>query len=364
MNDYFHSEQVRSEIKRIQEDKKIYKKGFLIFGLLNFFVFMLAIWDDGIEFFSESEAYGTVIFFVLLPLAYVVYFNSKFRKGIQINKLKKIIAEMEPKEKAQIKIDNEKNSFIALYEKKIEEKLKALNTSYPSSSIRIGMKNGLKLSLWKDEYSIFFIITNNTYLNKGFLKKLEGLSDESYKNHIEGIYRSLNYIKYDELMYYAIEGEKSSQMITSGGGGEAGGISLMGAAVGGLLFGPAGMIIGSRKKTTINEVHTEITEEDNRFINLYYKKGQKVEKIEFDYKEYPNLRSFLPEYDLAVVNQRLAMIHPNKTEKLISDDVKVPKQIERKSKDKLTRLKELKSMLEEGLIDESEFNKLKTEIIE
>lgn len=271
---------------------------------------------------------------------------------------------MEPKEKAQIKIDNEKNSFIALYEKKIEEKLKALNTSYPSSSIRIGMKNGLKLSLWKDEYSIFFIITNNTYLNKGFLKKLEGLSDESYKNHIEGIYRSLNYIKYDELMYYAIEGEKSSQMITSGGGGEAGGISLMGAAVGGLLFGPAGMIIGSRKKTTINEVHTEITEEDNRFLNLYYKKGQKVEKIEFDYKEYPNLRSFLPEYDLAVVNQRLAMIHPNKTEKLISDDVKVPKQIERKSKDKLTRLKELKSMLEEGLIDESEFNKLKTEIIE
>lgn len=152
----------------------------------------------------------------------------------------------------------------------------------------------------------------------------------------------LEYIKIpiDKIQYYAKEGDVQYTTQISGGGG--GGSSLLGAVVGGAIAGEAGAIIGSRKKTT--PITTTTNTHDTRKTILRYYEGDALKVLSYRGTDmYDFLLKNVPEKDLLSVQ-----LATQKTPKSES------------TKEKLI---ELKSLYEEGLIDESEYNEKRSEIL-
>lgn len=120
MNNYSYSEQVKFEIDSIQEDKKIYKKGFLIAGLsgliLFFLLSFLIIIESGVEYGIElffSDTFNIFFFSLwgIWPTFYAIYYNSKWGKKHRIIHLEMIYNELKSKEQgmnASIKDDKQK----------------------------------------------------------------------------------------------------------------------------------------------------------------------------------------------------------------------------------------------------------------
>lgn len=297
-----------------------------------------------------------------------MYSNTNYAKNKKIKKLNKSIEHYqnlkkylvnELKEAKELKLERTSKN-VTLYEeyqKKIDDKLDSFEIDYPTKYVTLKTKDALEVNLWINSNRLFFIITNNIPFKKNFLieKKRDVDDSDDHNQILEGIYKSFAFLFLDSILYYTVEGAMTTESQTTGGGGTTGGLSLGGAVVGGLLFGPVGMIIGSRKKTTINEVKTETYTKDNRKLVLYYSSGTTTKKIEFSPDDYATLKAFLPDYDLDVVNQRQAI--KSKGEKSII------KEIPEISTSKTDKIRELKALLDENAIDEIEFEKLKKEII-
>lgn len=150
----------------------------------------------------------------------------------------------------------------------------------------------------------------------------------------------IEYIKIpiDKVQYFAKEGDVQYTTQISGGGG--GGSSLLGAVVGGAIAGEAGAIIGSRKKTT--PITTTTNTHDTRKTILRYYEGETLKVLSYEGTDmYEFLLKNIPEKDLLSVQLATQ---------------KMPKSV----KDKLI---ELKSLHEEGLIDETEYNEKRVEIL-
>lgn len=147
-----------------------------------------------------------------------------------------------------------------------------------------------------------------------------------------------------DIKFYAMEGELSYSTRTSGGG-----VNVKGAVGGGLLFGDAGAIIGSRAGT---EIRSETLTHDNRSIIIcYVRDGQEHTE---------DLKSFDPDKTLAALRELL----PGKDYKSYSLSILQNSQnTNSNSSNTATQIKELKELLDIGAITEEEFATKKKQIL-
>ena len=108
----------------------------------------------------------------------------------------------------------------------------------------------------------------------------------------------------DEIVYYKSGGSiRYEQMISGSGGGEN---SYSGAIVGGLLFGSAGAIIGSRAKETKTEISSTTVTHDTRVLILCIKRNSVMYTISLSLEAEQVLDWLIPEkqYDYVVQKRR------------------------------------------------------------
>jgi hypothetical protein len=286
----------------------------------------------------------------------------------ELDRLNNELNQEKQKELNDKRIKESVSKSIPDYQLKIEEKLSSFKTEFPKFYSKIKLASPFDINderniqqliahTWQDDEKVYFIVTPSeiSRFDKNFLLNYRGviLKNTSGRNILDGIYNSLSYIFKKDIIYYTVEGNQSHEQKISGGGGTIGGVSIAGAAVGGILFGPIGMIIGSRKKTEIQEIKSETITKDNRKLVLYYSRNSKTEKIEFSADSYADFKRILPEYDLSVVNSGSARKDDNSEKKLN----------EKNTNNKIEKIKELQDLLQQELITLEEFNKLKKEII-
>lgn len=166
-------------------------------------------------------------------------------------------------------------------------------------------------------------------------------------------------IKAKDIEYYKVEG--ISQYVSDVTGG---GANIAGAVYGGILAGGAGAVVGSKIGT---EVKTEIIKKDGRKLFLcYYADGVlKSEEIISDNIDcvYSLLRQWIPTKDYSYVISQNNASPVNNTQETLPYTEK--KQIERTAPTKrsYSELKELKELLDLGIITQAEFDQKKREIL-
>ncbi|MBD5469453.1 MAG: hypothetical protein HDR21_15105 [Lachnospiraceae bacterium] len=149
-------------------------------------------------------------------------------------------------------------------------------------------------------------------------------------------------IKVSDIKYYRIVGDKYITTEVTGGGG--GGSSIKGAIIGGIIGGEAGAIIGSRKP--VEAVKSSSIVHDKQSVLMYCRDSSII--LKFNSKVFDILLDMLPEKEYEYT------IHETKeTDQNIKSD----------TTDFKSRLKELKSMYEEDLITEEEYNNKKQELL-
>lgn len=129
-------------------------------------------------------------------------------------------------------------------------------------------------------------------------------------------------------------------------------VSLSGAVVGGVLAGPAGMIVGATKDR--NDITTDVEEKDNRKVYIYYRdKNDEIKMFNVQktfFCEYFNFDEFIKK-ELPTKSDTYLSSHKNNGEEEIDKET---------VKDKLVKLKIL---YEDGLIDEDEYKNTKKELL-
>lgn len=149
-------------------------------------------------------------------------------------------------------------------------------------------------------------------------------------------------ISLDVIKYYRLIGQKYVTTEISGGGG--GGSSIKGAVIGGLIAGDVGAVIGSRK--AVDEVKGTSTVHDEQVVLLYSTDLSQV--LQFNSAAYKVFTKLIPEMDYEVVATA-------------STDTKQTTSVDIKSAADTVR--ELKKLLDEGLISNEEFEKKRKELL-
>jgi len=161
---------------------------------------------------------------------------------------------------------------------------------------------------------------------------------------------SLKFIPVKNILYWRLVGEKTEQVLVSGGGSIGGGVSVGGAVLGSLIAGPAGMLLGGRKKLKVNEIKSEIKVNDTRKVEFYYVDEDKItKKIIFEHEDIEALKLLIPfkEYDFAIQS--------------IKNDDKKTEKTDTSYEEKLNKLSDL---FEKKLITKEEYEKKRKKIID
>lgn len=129
-----------------------------------------------------------------------------------------------------------------------------------------------------------------------FVKSRSSLSDK------QTIF--LTEIPIDKVIYYKEEGSLRYEQEISGGGGM--GINYTSAVIGGLLFGTAGAIIGSRNGQEIREIKSETREIDTRIVILkIYDQYNNISNFVFNCNTVNAFEWYIPEKEYAyIINKR------------------------------------------------------------
>lgn len=111
-------------------------------------------------------------------------------------------------------------------------------------------------------------------------------------------------IPLDEILYYKSEGMIRYEQQLSGGGGM--GINYGGAVIGGLLFGDAGAMIGSRKNEQIQNIEGKTVTHDTRILTLAIKRNNVVYQVGFNINSELAFDWLIPEkqYDYVIQKRR------------------------------------------------------------
>ena len=156
----------------------------------------------------------------------------------------------------------------------------------------------------------------------------------------------LKKIKIEDILYYRVYNQKDTIAEINGGDGwiSGGGSNLGGAILGGIVAGTPGAIIGSREqvKGKINAVKTSTRTINNSFIIL----KTKTKTIELVYTSIEALEALIPEKDYDRIISSKEKVQETNTQ----DDV-------------VTEIRKYKALLDEGIITEEEFEKLKKKIL-
>ena len=167
-------------------------------------------------------------------------------------------------------------------------------------------------------------------------------------------------IKAKDIAYYKVEG--TTQYVSDVKGG---GANVAGAVYGGIIAGGAGAVVGSHVGT---EIKTDIVRKDDRRLFFYYTKDGvlKNEEIITDNIDYvlSLLREWMPDKEYSYVVANSNMESPMSESKALphNDTPRIEAQATpvRRS---YAELKELKELLDLGIITQAEFDQKKREIL-
>lgn len=120
----------------------------------------------------------------------------------------------------------------------------------------------------------------------------------------DGRYVAIVEINIKDILYYKSEGTLRYEQQLSGGGGM--GINYGSAILGGLLFGQAGAVIGSRQNEEVKNIESRTIEHDTRLITLAIKVDGNSYQIGFDINSELAFDWLIPEkqYDYVIQKRR------------------------------------------------------------
>lgn len=171
---------------------------------------------------------------------------------------------------------------------------------------------------------------------------------------------SARVIKESDILYYKVDGNAQYVSDVKGGGA-----NLAGAVYGGIIAGGAGAIVGSHLGT---QIKTDIVKKDDRKLFLYYNLDGivKSEEIISDNIDYvlSLFREWIPdkEYSYVMANNNVNPII-NEAKALPNNDTLKVEEQTAPGKRSYAELKELKELLDLGIITQAEFDQKKREIL-
>lgn len=145
-------------------------------------------------------------------------------------------------------------------------------------------------------------------------------------------------IPVDKIKHYKIVGqERSETKVRSTNDG----VNVKGAIIGGIIAGDAGAVIGSQHNK--GQIVSNTEHFDERFVELYYEENGSTQKMKMSITAYSLLEKWIPEkeYDFVLSN-----VSSNEPET-----------------DKFEEIKKYKSLLDEGIISQEEFENKKKELL-
>lgn len=145
-------------------------------------------------------------------------------------------------------------------------------------------------------------------------------------------------IPVDKIKHYKIVGqERSETKVRSTNDG----VNIKGAIIGGIIAGDAGAVIGSQHNK--GQIVSNTEHFDERFVELYYEENGSTQKMKMSITAYSLLEKWIPEkeYDFVLSN-----VSSNEPET-----------------DKFDEIKKFKSLLDEGIISQEEFENKKKELL-
>lgn len=276
------------------------------------------------------------------------------------------------------------------------EKIELQNTSFVYTNSTFGLcayehncliKSAKFISMSKEAYMrefdpyLFSLDMNNTSFDKSFEKVFKYLNNRmQYINfeagEIDRLIRHFRCIKEcalnpvqitaertfkkKDIAYYKLEGASHYISEISGGG-----TNLAGAVYGGILAGGAGAIVGSQVGTAIK---TDVVKKDDRRLFLYYYIGDTLSSEEIITNNIDQMielfREWIPdkEYTYVVANSNMNAIRSQCNVLPYSDTPKLEEQVT-PPKRSYGELKELKELLDLGIITQEEFDRKKREIL-
>lgn len=158
-------------------------------------------------------------------------------------------------------------------------------------------------------------------------------------------------IKLKDIEYFKTDGEKYREQKISGGGTT--GIDFGGAILGGLIAGAPGMIIGGQRK--VQEITSTTITHDTRKTKFSYFEDKQRKTIYFSFNDYEYFQDIIPDKEYDIVNTK----RKNKLVKEEKDKTSTKKESTTKKK-----IKELKELLDEGLIEQEEFDERKKKLLD
>ena len=153
-------------------------------------------------------------------------------------------------------------------------------------------------------------------------------------------------IKLENIIYFQEKGDISYSTSVSGGGSK--GVSYGRAAIGGVLFGVAGAVVGGMAGNKTEGISSDIVQHDDRFTVIRYKDsdGKTVERRAI-YDYYNLFNTIIPEKEYSYVQLN------SDFDKSVSVNNPLP----------VEELKKLKELLDIGVITQEEFEQTKKKLL-
>lgn len=244
-------------------------------------------------------------------------------------------------EKKDAYLDNKFTQILDSIIKEAKDNYNSVYDKIASSNAPINCNNIL---YWIKDDTLYSIIQFDAYIKDIEKKLTQQKCNVVYNSRIPEINFTYDAIPVEDIKYFTKEGHLQHNTVVSGGND---GPSISGAIIGGVLAGGAGAIIGSRVNN--KEIKSEIVENDARKTILkYYKNGNLISK-EYDYQAFNVFEELIPDKEYNIVLQN----EIQKNTKPTNNDIDI--------EDSFKKLKDLK---EKNLIDESEYQQKKKELLD
>ncbi len=162
---------------------------------------------------------------------------------------------------------------------------------------------------------------------------------------------AISVIPLENIVSYQLIGDVEHVAMVSGGGGRGGQPNLTGAAIGGMLFGDAGAIIGAQTGFCIDPIKSTITEFDSRvtMLNLKNAEGQvEIKELPYYYSEV--FMKVIPE-------KEFNFLQANKNTEAPVQSQTAP------ALNMVEEMKQLKELLDLNLITQEEFDAKRQQIL-
>lgn len=240
---------------------------------------------------------------------------------------------------------NFEDKFLQIQDNLIKEASDAYNNVYNRIILDKEPINCNQTLFWIKDNVLYSIIKYDTYINDIKKKLDEQKYAIVYNSKMPQIDFTYDEIPVNDIKYFTKEGDIQHNTVVSGGGG--GGSSISGAVIGGILAGGAGAVIGSRKK--IDEIQSKIVENDIRKTILkFYRDGNIVSK-EYGYPVFNVFEELIPDKEYNIVIQSEVQKNIKSTNNVVDIE---------------SSLIKLKNLREKDLIDESEYQQKKKELLD